>query len=65
MVTTCKITNQMIMQGVFPIVLFLHEHMPSKVNLKISQFRKMNNWYADALVKWLYDGFDIICVKEI
>lgn len=35
----------------FPVTLFLYECMPSKVSVKISQFRKMNG-NANAFVKW-------------
>lgn len=64
------------MEFFFPLVLFLYECMwLPKVNLKITQVKtkkeklkkkkKKKNWNANALAKWLYDGFDNICVKEI
>lgn len=58
----------MTMELFFPLVLFLYECMglPNKVNLKITQVKqKKNYWNANALAKWLYDDFDIICVKEL
>lgn len=51
MVTTWKIQNLMISRFSFPVTLFLYECMPSKVSVKISQFRKMNG-NANAFVKW-------------
>lgn len=63
----CKYLNQMIKEFLFPLV-FLYEciWLPSKVHFKNNSLtKKKNYWNANALAKLLYDGFDIICVKEI